>query len=315
MAFARASGYNNLPNGYFTPVIYSKKAQIAFRKASVVLDITNTDYTGEVVNQGDTVNIIQEPTITVAALTRGQQVNVQDLTDNQIQLVVDKANYFAFRVDDIEEKQSHINWEELASNNAGYQLRDAFDTEVLLYMAGQAPSATTIGTTAASVEMRAGAGAGEYTPLAILNRFKRYLDVNNVPTENRWMVADPYFWEQMGDEASKFLNRDYVGPGATALANGRVYQDGLIRGFKCYESNNLPTGGTGPTDTTSGTTANYGTILAGHMSSTATVQQITKTDAQPDPNSFGTIVKGMHVYGRKALRTTALCAAYWHIGS
>lgn len=43
MAFASASGYTNLPNGKFSPVIYSKKVQIAFRKSTVVGDITNSD--------------------------------------------------------------------------------------------------------------------------------------------------------------------------------------------------------------------------------------------------------------------------------
>lgn len=43
MAFASAAGYNNLPNGNFVPVIYSKKAQLAFRKRAVVQAVTNTD--------------------------------------------------------------------------------------------------------------------------------------------------------------------------------------------------------------------------------------------------------------------------------
>ena len=41
--FAKAVGYNNLPNGAFSPVIYSNKVQKQFRKASVVQDITNSD--------------------------------------------------------------------------------------------------------------------------------------------------------------------------------------------------------------------------------------------------------------------------------
>ncbi len=63
MAFASAAGYTNLPNGNFSPVIYSKKVQLAFRKSTVVGDITNSDYFGEIANQGDTVNIIKEPEI------------------------------------------------------------------------------------------------------------------------------------------------------------------------------------------------------------------------------------------------------------
>lgn len=61
MAFTTASGYGNLPNGNFSSVIYSKKVQLAFRKATVVGDITNSDYFGEISAQGDTVKIIKEP--------------------------------------------------------------------------------------------------------------------------------------------------------------------------------------------------------------------------------------------------------------
>lgn len=58
MAFGRAANYNNLPNGVFSPTIFSKKAQMAFRKKAVVEDITNSEYFGEIANFGDTVRII-----------------------------------------------------------------------------------------------------------------------------------------------------------------------------------------------------------------------------------------------------------------
>jgi hypothetical protein len=67
MAFDSASGYNNLPSGNFTPEIFSQKVLKFFRRASVVEDITNTDYAGEIENFGDTVRIIKEPTITVSS--------------------------------------------------------------------------------------------------------------------------------------------------------------------------------------------------------------------------------------------------------
>ena len=57
MAFTTASGYGNLPNGNFSSIIYSKKTQNAFRKATVVGDISNSDYFGEIAAQGDTVNL------------------------------------------------------------------------------------------------------------------------------------------------------------------------------------------------------------------------------------------------------------------
>ena len=62
MAFGTSAGYGNLPSGNFAPQIFSQKVLKFFRRASVAEDITNTDYTGEIENFGDTVNIIKEPT-------------------------------------------------------------------------------------------------------------------------------------------------------------------------------------------------------------------------------------------------------------
>ena len=136
MAFKTAAGYGNLPNGNFSPVIYSKQVQLAFRKKSVVEEITNSDYFGEISSMGDTVKIIKEPEITVKEYARGAQISPQDLDDEDFSLVVDKANYFAFKVDDIEEAHSHVNFSEMASNRAAYRLSDQFDQEVLGYLSG-----------------------------------------------------------------------------------------------------------------------------------------------------------------------------------
>ena len=57
MAFQSAPGHGSLPNGSFSSIIYSKKTQSAFRKATVVGDISNSDYFGEISSQGDTVNL------------------------------------------------------------------------------------------------------------------------------------------------------------------------------------------------------------------------------------------------------------------
>ena len=141
MAFSSASGYGNLPNGNFSPVIYSKQVQLAFRKSATVGDITNSDYFGEISAQGDTVRIIKEPEISVQSYTRGTTVTAQDLDDEDFTLVVDKSNYFAFKMDDIEEAHSHVNFMQLATDRAAYRLADQYDQEVLGYMSGFKQSA------------------------------------------------------------------------------------------------------------------------------------------------------------------------------
>ena len=291
MAFSVASGYTNLPNGNFSPVIYSKKVQKAFRNSSVVEDISNTDYSGEIANMGDTVRIIKEPEITINTYARGTTLATQDLTDADFTMIVDQANYFQFALDDIEEAHSHVNFIDLATDRAGYKLRDAFDSEVLGYLSGWAGGAgswarrtAANGTKAdssagadellaanklditdfagsdlgvlgevTSIPLAAGGGAGAITsPLALLNRIARKMDQANVDQDGRWVVLDPVMVELLMDENSKFINNDYAG-GQDAGDGLRNGRLGsnLIRGFRVYKSNNLPYVGTGPDTTAS----------------------------------------------------------------
>jgi hypothetical protein len=63
-------------------------------------------------------------------------VQPQDLDDEDFTLTIDKANYFAFKIDDIEEAHSHVNFSQLASDRAGYRLKDNYDQDVLGYLSG-----------------------------------------------------------------------------------------------------------------------------------------------------------------------------------
>jgi hypothetical protein len=90
---------------------------------------------------GDSVRIIKEPEITVKEYARGAQITPQDLDDEDFTLTIDKANYYAFKVDDIEEAHSHVNFQSLASDRAAYRLADQFDQEVLGYLSGFKQSA------------------------------------------------------------------------------------------------------------------------------------------------------------------------------
>ena len=151
MAIALASGKSGF-DGNFSPIMYSKQAQIALRKASVISAITNNSYFGEIANQGDVVRIQKEPDVTVNALERKTAITVQDLDDSDFQLTIDKANYFAFKMDDIEDQFSHVDFVSMAADRAAYKMADSIDVDVLNYMTGTNPStgqyATTVSGTA-----------------------------------------------------------------------------------------------------------------------------------------------------------------------
>jgi hypothetical protein len=133
MAITSASGGFD---GNFSPIIYSKQAQIALRRSAVTNAITNNSYFGEIANQGDTVRIQKEPDVTVNALQRHTNISVEKLDDSDFSLTIDKANYFAFKMDDIEEQFSNVDFVRLASDRAAFKMADSMDADVLSYMSG-----------------------------------------------------------------------------------------------------------------------------------------------------------------------------------
>ena len=285
MAFSTAAGYANLPSGNFVPVIYSQKVLKFFRRASVAEAITNTDYSGEIENFGDTVNIIKEPTITVNSYTRGSTVNTEALADDQIQLTVDQGNYFAFKVDDIEERHSHLNFEALATSSGAYTLKKAYDYNVLNAIADNA--ATPSGTLQTQTTS---ANTGDEVSNLVAQAAAE-LDKNDVPEENRWLVAAPGFYEVLRQASSKVMDMSVTGGGTSPMLNGKVTEQKL-HGFDLYQSNAIGVSTTGSAATyifNDSATSGHTLILFGHMSAVVTASHIAKTEVIRDPNSFPTL--------------------------
>ena len=132
--------------------MYSKQAQIALRKSSVVSAVTNNTYFGDIANQGDVVRIQKEPDVTVNALQRHTNLTVQKLADTDFSLTIDKANYFAFKMDDIEEQFSHVDFVSLAADKAAYEMADAIDADVLSYMSGYSAAGALIVSTSGDAQ-------------------------------------------------------------------------------------------------------------------------------------------------------------------
>jgi hypothetical protein len=348
MAFAKASGYTNLTNGNFSPQIFSKQAQLAFRKSAVVNAITNNDYFGDVSAVGDSVRIMKEPDITVNALERGTAVATQDLVDADFQLTIDKANYFAFKLDDIEEAHSHIDFMRLSTDRAAYKMADSMDSDVLKYLSGYT-TANAVNTTVNGSVANSAAGTDELLAANKLNMatFGNITTTASASTTGDSIPLAPRLTgstaqstttatplqvlarmsrkldEQNVDTRGRWICLDPVfiemlkdedsrllnaDFGGAGLMNGLLAAN--IHGFRVYQSNNLPKVGTGPG--TSGVTAqddNYGIIVCGHDSAVATAEQLSKVETYRDPDSFSDICRGMHLYGRKILRPEALVTA------
>lgn len=322
MTFPSAVGYGNLPQGNFSPELFSKLLQLDFRRTSVVENITNTEYGGELTTYGQSVRILKEPNIQVSPYVRGQQVQSQDLADDDFTLEVDNANYFSWQLDDIEDRQSHIAYEAVASDRGSYELANTFDKNILQYMIDNAgvDNNTTVANQLDFSNMIIGAtpttkasptpiglvtdgsqdNSNTFSALSVLNRAKRLMDVRDVPQENRWFVGDPIFYEKLGDEDSKVLNGDFVDKGD--LRTGMLYGKKL-RGFELWHSNNLPIGGAGPEGIVD---SNWGWLIAGHRSAVATAEQLLQVESFRSQITFADVARGLHVFGRKLLRPESL---------
>ena len=321
MAFTTSSGYGNLPSGNFAPEIFSQKVLKFFRRASVAEDITNTDYTGEIENFGDTVKIMKEPTLTVTPYQRGSVINPQDLSDDQITLIVDKANAFAFKIDDIEERHSHVNFEALATSSGAYSLKRKFDANILQNMSDAAGiGASAVAGTTLTVTAAAGDIGTANAPINVetddnginmMLAMARLLDDQSVPEENRWFVAPPIFYQKAFQAGNKISEINITGDGTSPLRNGLAIV-GTLAGFRCYKSTALnSTGGVDQVTLTDGSAtlavdASENVVLAGHISAMATASHIAKTEVVRSTESFSDVIRGLHVFGRKVLRQEAI---------
>lgn len=321
------------PNGdgtsaVWVPEIFSKNVLLRFRRESVAEGITNNDYFGEISAFGDTVRILKEPVITIGNYSRGDTLTSSAFQDSELVLTLDQAHQFQFEVDDLESKLAHVNWEQLASGAATYNMKMAYDLNVLGFFedtmasqflankvitdpfhgmfvrVGDATATTNIAaaTTPAGVitalqtdnwtVTNTPTNADEINPLNLLSKLALYLDKQDVPMEGRYVVVGPEFMELLADVDSKLINQDYRG-GALQLDNG-LQSEAKVRGFEIYSTNNA--------------TPNF--ILAGHKSAVATANSIINTEKFRSQTTFADVVRGLHVFGRALVREESICGAY-----
>lgn len=297
MAFPSAAGYGNLPRGNFSPIIYSQKVLKFFKTVSVVEEISNTEYEGEISQFGDTVRIIMQPTITVSEYTRGKIIVPQDIDDQDTTLTIDQAFSYSFRIDDIEKRHSHVGWAEMAEESGAYKLRDQFDINVFAEMFSEAT--TTAGTGTSGSEVTIGFDvADNFTPLDLVNRLARLMDENNIPDDGgRFVVAKPQFYEWLGKEDSKYIEANTMGDGESFVRQ-RKLGSRPIGGFTMYKSNNVPNNANSKPR-----------VLAGHVCATATAKNILISETLRASSTFADEYRALFVFGREVLRPEALFSA------
>jgi hypothetical protein len=271
------AGANSAAN--FIPEIFSKKLQAKFYASSVLPQISNTEYEGEISGQGNKVIIRTVPNITVG--NYDGSVSYADVTTQNVELNIDKAKSYAFKVDDILKVQADINFQNEASKDAAEQMRIAVETDVL----GNIPTAATTILDTASVSAT--------NLLDHILEAGRKLDELNIPDSDRFMVLSPLYIEML--KKSELRQAYLTGDGTSPLRNGKV---GQVDRFTIYQSNLLSIG--------TGGDAGKTFCLAGHPKATCFASQFVKTETVRLESTFGDGVRGLKVYGYKVVVPNAL---------
>jgi hypothetical protein len=308
--YPTGSSSNNLSSTGFIPEIWSGKLVEKFYASTVLAAISNTDYEGEIKNQGDKVKIRTKPTITISNYLADGLLSLQRPTGNVIELNVDKGKYFNTILDDVMDVQSDLNLLSMWSDDAAEQMKITIDTDVLSGILGGAASqnrGTTagkisgninLGVTTTPLSATAVAASGKVDILSILLRLGQALDEQNIPETGRWVVLPT--WAATLIKQSELRQAYLSGDGVSMLRNGRL---GMVDRFTLYSSNLLPTGVAG------GLAAGETAIYAGHAHGLTFASQVSKVETLRSEQTFGTVLRGLQVYGYKVVDGTAVAQA------
>src|SRR5262245_35729818 len=94
---------NNLQTTGFIPEIWSAKLVGKFYASTVLTAISNTDYEGEIQNQGDRVKIRTKPTITIRDYKADGLLGLDRPTGGSVELYIGIGKYFSLILDDVME--------------------------------------------------------------------------------------------------------------------------------------------------------------------------------------------------------------------
>lgn len=272
----------------FIPTVWSARLLQNLHDAQVFTQagVINREYEGEIRGAGSSVKIQNIGAITVGDYTKNTDISdPQTLSDDTRTLTIDQQKYFSFQVDDIDKVQTKPKVMDEAMREAAYALADTADAYVASLYTGAA-AANLIGSTAAPKTDLGDAGAAyEY-----LLELGVKLTNAKVPKMSRFVIVPPWFTSLLLKD-QRFVNTGSAQAEAR-LANAEV---GRAAGFTVLESLNVP-------NTAS---AKY-RIIAGHPMAWSFAEQIASIEAFRMEKRFADAVKGLHVYGAKVVRDTAL---------
>jgi len=273
----------------FVPHIFSAAVLRDYEKVSVFADLVSRDYSGEISAVGDRVRVPKIAAVEVRDYQKGNAITYDNVDGTYIDVVVDQANYWALKAEDVDQLQAAPPLLAAATKNAAYALRDTVDK----YSAGILTAAATKLYATTPFEPQVASlptGTPNLGYIDLFTTISMKFDELSVPRGSRWVVVPPYIVKGLTDSviAAGMPNEKPIGEGFVSR----------ISGLSVYVSNNLIKETNGDT-----------WILAGVKESATHIMQLTKTEALRDRDTFSDLIRGLAVYTTAALLPSGLIAA------
>lgn len=254
----------------FKPEVWAELTNRNLNKQLVFGALANRNYEGKIENMGSSVRVPSIGSVTVGDYT-GADITFQEDTGAYQTININKAKYFALKMDDVDKAQAIPGVIEALTDQAIYEMADVVDIELAkLYAKCKSKVAGVIGTDKVSDKI---------IDLAVK------MDEDNVPTANRWLVISPEIYGQLIKEVPT------ISKGENTLGINQSYFIGSWGGFTIYKSNNVQR------------TAKKYHCMAGISAGLTLAMQINKMEAGRFEKSFGEYVKGLQLFGCDVMET------------
>lgn len=303
MAFPVTSGHPQYA-GNFIPELWAGKLIEHFYDATVLTAISNTEYEGMIKAHGDTVHIRTTPTITIRDYVKGQTLMVERPDSDPLELLIDKGKYFNAVEDDVDAIQTDVKLMDVWSKDASERMKIEIDQDVLANMltdisadnqgltAGAKTASFNLGTSGSPLTVTKDGAGGTTSITDLIVDIGTVLDEANCPESDRYLVLPA---KAVGlIKKSELKDASLSGDGTSILRNGRV---GMIDRFTIYMSHNL------------NVSSGKFNIIAGTKRGLTFASQMTKMETLRSESTFGTLIRGLQVYGYKVVKPEAIATS------
>jgi N4-gp56 family major capsid protein len=296
--FSPTNSVNNTRAATFIPEIWSDEVIAAYKTNLVMAPlVTKMSFKGK---KGDTLHIPKPSRGVASAKATETQVTLQQATESEVQVLINKHYEYSRFIEDITEVQALASLRKFYTADAGYALAKQVDTDLLRLGRGVKGGDGTVAYDKAVIgsdgsTLYTGSNEAALTDAAI-RKVIQTLDDADVPMDGRYLVIPPVARNTLMGLA-RFTEQSFTGEaaGGNTIRNGQI---GDVYGVKVFVSTNCETA-----------TGDARIALMFHKDAFVLAEQMgVRSQTQYKQEYLSTLYTADMLYGVKELRDEAAVA-------